>query len=129
MGEVYRARDVPSRARCRGERSFRAISCRDPDRLARFATEAQSASALNHPNIVTVHEIGEVQRAAPYLVMEFVDGRTLRELLTQRRVPTKKLLPIASPNLRPAWPRRTSRASSIGTLEARERDGHGRWPL
>jgi len=79
MGEVYRARD---------ERLKRDIAIKvlpaslstDPDRLRRFEQEAQSASALNHPNIVTIYEIGTADSSS-YIAMELVDGTSLRDLL------------------------------------------------
>ena len=53
---------------------------KDPERLRRFEQEARAASALNHPNIVTVHDLGE-HEGAPYIVMEYVAGVTLRDKL------------------------------------------------
>src|SRR4029453_4190049 len=52
----------------------------DPDRIERFEREARSASALNHPNIVTIHDVG-VEGSTSYIAMEWVDGSSLRELL------------------------------------------------
>src|SRR4029450_4016193 len=79
MGEVYRARD----SRLGREVAIKvlpAVVASNPDRLKRFEKEARSASALNHPNLVTVYEIGESEGAS-YIAMELVDGRTLREIL------------------------------------------------
>jgi serine/threonine protein kinase len=53
----------------------------DPERLRRFEQEARSASALNHPNIVTIHDIGK-RETTPYIAMEYVEGKTLREILS-----------------------------------------------
>ncbi len=94
MGEVYRARDT----RLGREVAVKALSgelSSDPQRLSRFQTEARSASALNHPNIVTIHEIGQ-SAATPFIVMELVDGKTLRELLYTGPLPVRKALGIAA---------------------------------
>jgi serine/threonine protein kinase len=61
----------------------------DPERLRRFEQEARSASALNHPNIITIHDIGK-HESTPYIAMEFVEGKTLRETLSEGPLPTKK---------------------------------------
>ena len=85
MGEVYRARDT----RLGRDVAVKALSgemSQDPTRLSRFETEARSASALNHPNIVTIHEIGR-SAATPFIVMELVEGRTLRDLLVRGAAP------------------------------------------
>jgi serine/threonine protein kinase/Tol biopolymer transport system component len=93
MGEVYKARDV------RLER-FVAIKvlpsevASDPERLRRFEREARAASALNHPNILTVHDVG-TENSVSFIAMEFIEGRTLRELLTEGPLPTRNLLEIA----------------------------------
>ena len=94
MGEVFRARDT----RLDREVAVKALSgelAMDPVRLARFETEARSASALNHPGIVTIHEIGQAGQM-PFLVMELVDGKTLRELLYAGPFPVRRALHVAA---------------------------------
>src|SRR5204863_5256859 len=78
MGEVYRARD-PRLGREVALKVLPPELAENADRLSRFEQEARSASALNHPNIVTVHDIGRSDSTS-YIAMELVDGRTLREL-------------------------------------------------
>src|SRR4029077_12210301 len=93
MGEVYRARD----SRLGREVAVKVLSpefAADADRRKRFEQEARSASALNHPNIVTIHDIGS-ENATVYIAMELVDGRTLREVLHGGPLPTRKLLDFA----------------------------------
>ena len=60
----------------------------DQDRLRRFEKEARSASALNHPNIVTIYDIGSADSVS-YIAMERVEGKTLRELLSAGPLPSK----------------------------------------
>src|SRR3981189_2143860 len=85
MGEVYRGRD--SRL---GREVARKILpdplASNPERLQRFEREARSASALNHPNIITIYELGQVE-ATSYIAMELVAGDTLRALLTAGSIP------------------------------------------
>jgi serine/threonine protein kinase len=66
----------------------------DAGRLRRFEKEARSASALNHPNIVTIYDIGSSDSVS-YIAMELVDGKTLREMLFAGPLPIKRVLPIA----------------------------------
>src|SRR5207245_6217646 len=93
MGEVYRARDT------RLDRSVAikilpAAFSADSDRLHRFEQEARSASALNHPNIVTIYELGQ-DGSTHYIAMELVEGKTLRELLVSGLLPIRKAIEIA----------------------------------
>ncbi|MER5768929.1 Stk1 family PASTA domain-containing Ser/Thr kinase [Streptomyces sp. NPDC001985] len=91
MAEVYLAHDTRL-GRTVAVKTLRADLARDPSFQARFRREAQSAASLNHPAIVAVYDTGEDyvdQVSIPYIVMEYVDGSTLRELLHSGR----KLLP------------------------------------
>src|ERR1017187_481051 len=77
MGEVYRARD----ARLNREVAVKVLPAaftNDPERLRRFQQEAQAVAALNHPNILAIHDFGE-HEGSPYIVTEFLEGETLRE--------------------------------------------------
>jgi hypothetical protein len=94
MGEVYRARDM----RLGREVAIKVLPqdvAGDPSRLARFEREARSSSALNHPNIVTIHDFAVVDGMA-YLVMELVRGESLRQIVQRGPIPIRKLLAIGS---------------------------------
>jgi len=96
MGEVYVARD-PSLGRKVAIKLLPVRLSGDKETLARFTREARSASALNHPNIVTIHEVGMDQGSgSPYIVMEYIDGRDLRSLLSNGPLPNRKTLDIAA---------------------------------
>jgi serine/threonine protein kinase len=90
MGEVYRARDPRLRREVAVKVLAEGVSS-DPDRRKRFEQEARSASALNHANIVTIYDIGSSD-AMVYIAMELVEGKTLRELLHEGAIPTRRLL-------------------------------------
>ena len=94
MGEVWRARDTRL-GRDLALKVLPAEVASDQTRLGRFQKEAQSASALNHPNIVTVYEIG-LDGPVPYIAMELVEGRTVRELLDEGPIPVRKLLNVGA---------------------------------
>ncbi len=93
MGEVYRAKD-PRLGREVALKVLPDSFAEDADRLRRFEQEARAASSLNHPNIVTIHEIGSAA-GATYLAMELVDGVSLRELLASGPMPPKRMLDVA----------------------------------
>jgi predicted ATPase len=94
MGEVYRARDARL-DRIVAIKILPAALSADSDRLHRFEREARSASALNHPNIVTVYELGQ-HGATRYIAMELIEGKTLRELLVASPLPIRKAIEIAA---------------------------------
>ena len=67
----------------------------DADRLSRFLQEARAASALNHPNILTIHEVGDHQ-ASRFLVSEFVEGETVRQRLKRGPMTLREILDIVT---------------------------------
>jgi serine/threonine protein kinase len=94
MGDVYRARD----RRLNRDVAIKVLSrdaASDPERLTRFREEAKAISALNHPNVLTLHEIGQVKHG-PYIVTELVKGRTVRDMLSEGPLSPAQALEIAT---------------------------------
>jgi serine/threonine-protein kinase len=94
MGEVYLAEDL-TLGRPVALKLLPTQFTVDSDRIRRFGQEARAASALNHPNIVTIHEIGEVD-SLHFIATEFVDGETLRERMTTARMSICEVLDVAA---------------------------------
>ena len=92
MGVVYKAQDTPLERIVAIKFLLDALA-RDPATLERFRREAKAASALNHPNICTVHDIGEEDGRA-YLIMEFVEGSTLKHLINGSPLELDRLVGI-----------------------------------
>src|SRR5215475_12173673 len=93
MGEVYLAEDKRLRRKV-ALKMLPAQFTNDAERVRRFEREAKAASATNHPNIVTIHEIGQIDQTH-YLVTEFVAGETLRHRLTQGRMELMAALEVS----------------------------------
>jgi Protein kinase domain len=93
MGEVYKARDTRLN-RFVAMKVLPEAMAADPERRRRFVHEAQAASALNHPNIVTIYDIVS-DAGIQYLVMEYVQGKTLLELVPQGGLPASQVIPYA----------------------------------
>jgi eukaryotic-like serine/threonine-protein kinase len=100
MGEVYRARDVKL-ARDVAIKVLPAALVGDPDRLARFAREAQVLASINHPNIAAIYHVEEADGTSA-LVMELVEGETLADRIAQGPIPIDEALPVARADRRGA---------------------------
>jgi|SRR5580700_11972203 serine/threonine protein kinase len=110
MGEVYRARDTRLE-RIVAIKVLPASFSAEPERLRRFEQEARSVAALNHPNILAVHDIG-THDSAPYMVCELLEGETLRERLLGGAVSSKKAIELAT-HIAQGWLQPTTRVLSI----------------
>src|SRR5688572_5223980 len=93
MGDVYKAVDA-TLGRPVALKVLRRELSGDPERLSRFLHEARAASALNHPNILTIHEVGDHQ-GSRFLVSEFVEGETVRQRLERGPLTLREILDIS----------------------------------
>ncbi len=94
MGEVYLAQDTSELGRTVVLKILPADVAKDKDRLQRFTQEARTVSNLNHPNILTVYEFGQTDSAS-FIATEYVEGVTLREHLSNRRLKLIDILDVA----------------------------------
>ena len=95
MGEVFLAQDTKLE-RSVALKLMSAELASDPNQRKRFRTEARAASALTHPNICVIHEVGETEDGRPFLAMEFVEGQTLDILIQQRRLKIREILRLGA---------------------------------
>ena len=94
MGEVFLAEDTRLERKA-AIKFLPADLADDPERRQRFLTEAKAASALNHPHVCVVYDVGETEDGLPFIAMEFVEGQSLGELVKQGPLEISKVVPIA----------------------------------
>ncbi|HET9530099.1 MAG TPA: protein kinase, partial [Blastocatellia bacterium] len=93
MGEVYLAEDTRLGRRV-ALKVLPKEFAEDRERVQRFEQEARAASALNHPNIITIHEVGQVEDA-PFIITEFIEGQTLRQQMAAEKMRLREVLDVA----------------------------------
>ena len=94
MGEVWLARDVRLERNVAVKLLPTDVTA-DQTRVKRFEQEARAASGLNHPNVCTIHALGQTGDGHHFIAMEYVDGRTLRECLSRGSLKRRELLGVA----------------------------------
>src|SRR5262249_19022366 len=95
MGEVFLAQDT-RRERRAAIKFLPEEMAADPERRQRFLTEARAASALNHPHVCIVYDVGETEDGLPFIAMEFVGGQSLDAVAKQKPLPIPRVVEIAA---------------------------------
>src|SRR5258708_7454593 len=94
MGEVFLADDIRLERKA-AIKFLPAEMAADPERRKRFLTEARAASALNHPHVCIVYDVGETDDGLPFIAMEFVDGQSLDAVAKQKPLEIARVVEIA----------------------------------
>ena len=113
MGVVWKARDTRL-DRFVALKFLPAAKMSDPERKRRFVQEAKAASALNHPNIITIYDIDQAD-GADFIAMEFVPGKTLDQLIPRKGTAAERRAASMPSRWPMRWRRRTRRVSCIAT--------------
>ncbi len=95
MGEVFLAEDTRLERKA-AIKFLPAEFAADPERRQRFLVEAKAASALNHPHVCVVYDVGETDDGLPYIAMEFVEGQSLDAVVKQRPLEISRVVEIAA---------------------------------